>query len=81
MAHRSARVNSTSLMPGSTGGVASMAEPGRVWSLSAYPAFQSAWRRDSPKQSKAPAVARASACATVSPARRTTSLMSVNLAC
>src|SRR3712207_847100 len=76
VAQMSARVSSTGLIPGSAGGAASMADPGRVLALSAYPAFHSACRRDSPKPSKAPAVASASACGTVSPARRTTSFRS-----
>ena len=77
VAHRSAKVRSTSLIPGSVGGAASIAEPGSVWSLSVYPAFHNAWRRDSPKQSNAPAVASASVCGTVRPVRRTTSFMLV----
>ena len=42
VAHRSAKVTSTSLIPGSVGGAASIAEPGSVWSLSVYPAFHNA---------------------------------------
>jgi hypothetical protein len=62
VAQRSAMVISSSLMPATVGGgpveVTLANRSGR--SSAARPASQSAWRRLSPKQSKAPAVASAS---------------------
>ncbi len=50
-------------MPGSGGGAGLGVEPASWSARSAEPATQSAWRRSSPNESNAPAVARASSWA------------------
>jgi hypothetical protein len=71
--HRSTRSVSISLIPGSIGGGPAPLMPGSLpgRSSTAAPASQIAWRRSSPKQSNAPAVASASTCLAVIPVRRT----------
>ena len=65
VAHRSARVSSAGVMPGSGGAVSPVAVPGSCPSRSeaAAPAAHSAARLLSPKQPNAPAVASASSAA------------------
>ena len=75
VAHRSAAVTSAPDIPGSCGASVPVTTPGRRPGLAceAAPAAHSASRRSVSKQSKAPAVARASTAGWVAPVRRTRS--------